>query len=204
MNLFNPPSYVRVLHASPDAPTVDVYVNKTKVASNLQFTNLTDYLRLKPGRYHIQIYPAGSARVNPVLNEKVYVPPGAIYTISAVNKLKNLNLFIITDPENEPDKNSSYLRVIHLSPNAPAVNLKLNGRTLFRRLNYRDVTRYAVLTPKTYNGYVLTSKDEQKVLTINNIVLQPGFYYTIYILGLVGNQPPLQTIIPLDGRYQFV
>ena len=204
LNLFNPPSYVRILHASPDAPAVDVYIDKEKVARNISFANLTDYLRLKPGRYNIQVFPAGSARTRPVLNENVYVPPQSIYTIAVVNRLNNLSMFIITDPENQPEPDTSYLRVAHLSPNAPPVNIRLDNRTLFRSLSYRDVSRYAVLRPATYDLNVIPGGGDQSVLTIDNIVLQSSKYYTIYILGLVNEEPPLQAITPLDGRYEFI
>ena len=46
---------VRVLHASPDAPAVDVYVNGAKTVSALDRGAITPYLSLAAGRYRYAI-----------------------------------------------------------------------------------------------------------------------------------------------------
>jgi hypothetical protein len=40
---------VRVVHASPDAPAVDVLVNDNVAFSNVPFTEISDYASLDPG-----------------------------------------------------------------------------------------------------------------------------------------------------------
>ena len=52
---------VRVLHASPDAPAVDVYVNGEVAVEGAEFKALTDYLTLPAGDYNVEIKPAGDA-----------------------------------------------------------------------------------------------------------------------------------------------
>src|SRR5215208_1806650 len=42
---------VRVVHASPDAPAVDVYVDGNKVLSNVPFFTASDYLPLPAGEH---------------------------------------------------------------------------------------------------------------------------------------------------------
>jgi hypothetical protein len=40
---------IRVVHASPDAPNVDVWVNGAVAVSNLAFNDATDYIALPAG-----------------------------------------------------------------------------------------------------------------------------------------------------------
>ena len=200
---FNPRSNIRLLHAVPDAPAVDVYIDNRRIASNLAFKNITDYIKIRPGRYRIEIYPAGERR-NAVLRDNIYIGPRSISTVAVKGRLNNPGLLQISDPDNNPRQNTSYFRLVHLSPNAPAIDVKLNQKTIFRGVNYQNVTRYIPVDPKTYNINIFKAETENRVLRIQNAVLQSRFYYTLFVLGLVNKQPPLQGIIPLDGRYEFI
>ena len=49
-------SYVRVFHASPNAPAVDIYVNGSLVFENLSYKEFTEYVPLPMGEYNVQVY----------------------------------------------------------------------------------------------------------------------------------------------------
>ena len=196
-----PMSLVRVLHASPDAPPVDVYVNNRKVISSLPFKNLSGYLPLRPGRYNIKVYPAGKTS-NPVINQNVRVVAGSVITLAAINKVKNIELYPIMDGLKQPRSKKPFVRFAHLSPNAPAVDIRLeDGTLLFRNADYQDVTRYLEVEPGTYTLEVFLAGTKRKVLTVPNVVLQPGLMYTVYAVGLVNDEPPLQTLTVIDSYY---
>jgi len=50
---------VRVLHASPDAPAVDVWVSGSKVFSEIEFEESTSFVEVPAGIYNVQVVPAG-------------------------------------------------------------------------------------------------------------------------------------------------
>ena len=50
---------VRIVHASPDAPAVDVIVDGAVVASNLTFGQITDAISVSPDAHQLQIVPTG-------------------------------------------------------------------------------------------------------------------------------------------------
>lgn len=203
INWFSSPAFLRLFHASPDAPAVDVYANNRKIASSLAFKNLTDYLRLRPGRYNIEVYPAGERR-NPVLRKNIVVRRGSISTAAVIGSLDNLSLFVIEDPDETPRKDTAYIRAAHLSPDAPAGDVKVDDRTLFRNIRYQNATRYVSVKPGTYNLSIYRTGTNNKVLEIPNVVLQPEFYYTTAVLGLVNEEPPLQGATFIDGLYKFI
>lgn len=206
IGLWRSRSYIRLLHGAPGAPAVDVYANDRKIASNLAFKNLTRYIEIRPGRYSIEIYPAGSRR-NPVLVENISIRPGTIYTVAVVNRVNNLALFPIVDLlEISPAsrENMIYIRVAHLSPNAPAVDVRIDNRTIVTNLRYKNVSRYVPVDSGTYNINVFRAGTNSNVLRKRNVVLQPGFYYTVYVLGLVDEELPLQAIVPVDGIYRLI
>ena len=51
---------VRVMHASPDGPAVDVYVDGRAALTDLAFFAYSDYLALPDGTYDIAVTPAGA------------------------------------------------------------------------------------------------------------------------------------------------
>ncbi len=193
-------SYIRVLHASPNAPAVDVYANDKIIARNLTYRNFTPYIAVAPETYTIKIYPAGQT-TSPVLTTDLQIPAYSILTIAAINMLEDLNILSISDPPIQPVPNMVNLRFANLSPNAPKVDLRLpDGRSLFTNVGYKEFTNYVSVPPGTYTIYVYAAGTNFQILYVPNINLIPDRFYTIYAVGLVGANPPLQVLIPLDGN----
>ena len=192
----NNSSLVRVFHAAPQAPNVDVYVNDQMVFSNLAFGDFTRYVYLDEGEYNVSVYLAGQ-KDRPVINQMVDVPSQQIFTIAATGNLDNLGLLVIPDKVSKsPSQNYSSVRVIHLSPNAPGVDILVDGDTLFEDISFGEGTDYVDLNPGTYNVNVVLNTDKSVVLPLK-VTLNPDKIYTIYIIG---NPPTLQAVQVLDGN----
>ena len=192
----NNSSLVRVFHAAPQAPNVDVYVNDQMVFSNLAFGDFTRYVYLDEGEYNVSVYLAGQ-KDRPVINQMVDVPSQQIFTIAATGNLDNLGLLVIPDKVSKsPSQNYSSVRVIHLSPNAPGVDILVDGDTLFEDISFGEGTDYVDLNPGTYNVNVVLNTDKSVVLPLK-VTLNPDKIYTIYIIG---NHPTLQAVQVVDGN----
>lgn len=198
----NSDSYIRVLHASPDAPPVDIYANGNMIAQNLEYTQITSYLPVPPGNYNIRVFPTGVS-TNPVINTNVAISPQSQYTVAANGLLANISLLPIIEPYvNGMNSRKSYVRFVHLSPNAPSVDITLpDGTVVFRNVGFRDITNYLALNPGEYTLQVRPTGTSQVVLTIPNVRVSPNMVYTIYALGLLGATPPLEAMIVMDGMY---
>lgn len=192
----NNSSLVRVFHAAPQAQNVDVYVNDQMVFSNLAFGDFTRYVYLDEGEYNVSVYLAGQ-KDRPVINQMVDVPSQQIFTIAATGNLDNLGLLVIPDKVSKsPSQNYSSVRVIHLSPNAPGVDILVDGDTLFEDISFGEGTDYVDLNPGTYNVNVVLNTDKSVVLPLK-VTLNPDKIYTIYIIG---NPPTLQAVQVVDGN----
>ena len=192
----NNSSLVRVFHAAPQAQNVDVYVNDQMVFSNLAFGDFTRYVYLDEGEYNVSVYLAGQ-KDRPVINQMVDVPSQQIFTVAATGNLDNLGLLVIPDKVSKsPSQNYSSVRVIHLSPNAPGVDILVDGDTLFEDISFGEGTDYVDLNPGTYNVNVVLNTDKSVVLPLK-VTLNPDKIYTIYIIG---NPPTLQALQVVDGN----
>jgi len=194
------PSYIRLLHAAPNAPAVDIYANGSPIARNLSYRRFTEYLAVPGGNYNISVFPAGRT-TNPILSTTISIPGGSIFTIAAIGIPSSITLLPIEEPRMNIPSGSLMLRFVNLSPNAPAVDVEIqSGNVIFNNVTYTGISQYIPLNPGTYIFNLKVSGTGQRLLYVPNIRLEAGRFYSIYAIGVVSGTPPLQVLIPLDGN----
>ncbi|KHG64442.1 cell wall anchor [Thermus sp. 2.9] len=86
---------VRVVHASPDAPAVDVAVKAGPVLfQNLPFPRASQYLVVAAGRYDLEVRVAGTTTVALEL-PGVVLESGKTYTVFAVGSVRDGTLTVV-------------------------------------------------------------------------------------------------------------
>ena len=117
---------VRIFHASPDAPPVDVYLNSYPVAMNLAYKSFTPYFPICPGRYIIRVFPAGTMD-KPVIDQMFEVRPQDLVTLAIVGRLADIGLLPVGPSAAPLIYGKAFVRFVHLSPNAPRVDVAVQG-----------------------------------------------------------------------------
>ena len=192
----NNTSLVRIFHAAPQTGNVDVYIDDQMVFNNLAFGDFTRYIYLDQGEHNISIYIAGQKNM-PIINQIVDIPSQQIFTVAAIGNSDDLGLLVIPDKVSKsPSQNYSSVRFIHLSANAPGVDIVVNGKTLFEDIEFEEGTDYVDLNSGTYNINVVLNSDKSVVLPLK-VTLNANKIYTIYIIG---NPPNLQSVQVVDGN----
>lgn len=192
--------YFRVLHAIPDAPNVDVYANDKLIVENLPYGQYTSYMPMCEGTYKISLYVAGS-KTTPVLSNMLRIDTNSILTVAAIGTLSTRGLLAITDANTAKDPTTAMVRFGHLSPNAPAVDITLtDGTIMFSNVSFTQVTSYLAVPPSNYTLQVRLAGTPTVVLTVQNIDLEADKFYSIYAIGLVNAQPPLEALLTLDSN----
>ena len=193
-------SSIRILHAVPKAPNVDVYANGNLLVKDLSFSSISNYLDLAPGTYEIPLYIAGFYDT-PLITQNLQFAPSANYTISAVTLAGNLYLFKLRDAGISTQPDSAYLRFMNLSQNAPLLSLALpTGTQLFNEVEYLETTGYYTTSPGIYNFKVIISGANVVYKNIKNLTLEGGKLYTIYIIGIFNGDPQLGYLFVEDQR----
>ena len=179
---------VRVLHASPDAPAVDVYVNGTKVGdplAGLEFGDLSAYVALPAGTYDIKVCAAADASICPIDASGIVLAAGTHYTIAATNVLASIEAQIITDDATlVADK--TLVRVVHFSADTPAVDvLTQDGAAkVVENLAYPNATGYLTLDPGSYDLKVCANADNTVCpLDPPALDLAAGRAYSVFAIG---------------------
>lgn len=192
-------NYVRVIHTVPDAPGVDVYANDMLLFSNVTFGEYTKYVAVPKGEYVISLYVTGT-KDTPVLQNVVSLSENNVVTIAAAGMLSNIELLLIRDTCEGMSKRNSLIRFVHLSPNAPAVDITMpDGTIIFGNVSFQQLTRYIAVLPMTYTLQVRVAGTDKVVLTVPGIMLEKNKCYTVYAIGLVGATPELKALLVEDG-----
>jgi len=194
-------AYVRVVHASPDAPEVDVYVDGELALEAVAFGAVSDYLAVGPGDHQVQVAPTGQSADAAVLDETVTVEAGTYYTVAAANTLENVEVLVFTD-DNQTESGMAKLRAVHLSPDAPAVTVAVvDGPVLFEGLAFKQASDYATVDPGTYDLEIRDAESGDVVKEIRGVTLDADTNYSAFALGFVApdQEPAFDVVLAVDG-----
>lgn len=189
---------LRVVHASPDAPNVDVYVDGALAFENLPFNSATAYATLLPGDYRIQVAPTGTQTY--VIDVNLVLDNNKDYTVAAINPVANIDAIVYED-DNSLNVDDALVRFVHLSPDAPAVDVRVaGGPVIFGSITYTNLGGYQSINPGVYDLEVVVSSSQQVVLELPNVQLDRGTVYSIFATGFAGGrQPGLDALITVDN-----
>ncbi len=196
ISIKNQTSLVRVFHASPQAPPVDIYINESLAFSNLQYKQFSNYTSLGVGDYRIDVFQAGDT-TKPIISGALNIEDGKMLTVAAIGDLNDLGLLLIDDDvTKETSDNYGSFRIVNLSPNSKSIDVLVNGKSVVMDLEYKQNTSYIDARPNRYNIDV-TQTIEKVLLLSFSALIKSNRIYTIYILGDIPNISSLQSV---DGN----
>lgn len=180
---------VRIVHASPDAPAVDVIVDGAVVASNLTFGQTTDALAISPNEHRIQVVPAGSGADSAVIDTEFDPEGGKTYIIAAAGFLNEIEAKIWDVDQGDLDSGTSRLRMIDLSPEDANVDLYVTGGDqLFGDLEFGEASDYTDLDAGTYDLEVRPHDQDTASLNLAGFQVEEGNAYDLLLIGQTGDQ----------------
>jgi hypothetical protein len=176
---------VMAVHASPDAPAVDLLVDGGVAGSGLAFPGNTAYLEVNAGTRNVRVNVAGTS--TSVIDANVTLAAGTTYTVFACDSVSKIDTVILTDDLTTPAAGKAHVRFVHLSPDAPAVDVAVaGGPVLFANRAYKEFTAYAPVDAGTYDLEVRPAGSSTVVLPLDDVTLQAGRIYTVFARGFLG------------------
>jgi hypothetical protein len=195
---------VRVAHFSPDAPNVDVYVDDSRVLSDVPFRAVSEYLAVPTGTRTVQITAAGD-RSTVAFEGDIEVAPGD-FTIAAVGELMGEDTefqpLVLTDDNSDVADDTARVRAVHASPDAGPVDITVaeSGNALFDGVGFTD-SGYQEVPAGTYTLQVRpdTESNDGDVLAEFTVELAGGTVYTAFAGGyLTPDDEPTEEMFDLS------
>lgn len=181
-------AFVRVVHAVPDAPAVDVYVDGTQTVDAAPFKAVTPYGNVPAGKHHVIITASGNMSAK-VFEGDLTLRAGKYYTVAAIGYLKTLKPKVFESSSLNMNKEKAQVNVYHLSPNGPRIDAiapDYDNARIVPNLSYgRKYT--AFVSPMGVNlNIVPAMKMTPVVKNLSGINVNAGKTYSVFAFGLVG------------------
>ena len=184
-------SCVRFVHAAPDAPPVDVYLNDAQLAENLEFGIATEYVMVPSGGGRgVRVTATGTPVEEAVIDAALDFDPGQAYEILVTGGGDDLEATITGTDLRPLAQGQARLRIIHASPDADAFDVGVEGseENLFEDVEFREATDYIVLDAGEYSLEVRPAGEDMTVALQSDATLREGVTYDLVALGRPDDQ----------------
>ena len=183
-------SQLMVVHASPNAPNVDVRINNNVALAAVAYPHNSNYTSVNSGSTNIKISPAGTTTY--VIDATVNLETNKNYSVFAVDSVNKIKAAVVSDDLTAPASGKAHVRFFHFSANAPAVDIAVTGGpVLFSNRTFNDqamnasLANFTALNAATYNLEVRVAGTNTVVLALPNISLTAGKIYTVFAKGFL-------------------
>ncbi len=189
-------AWVRFVHTAADAPAVDITLaDGTVLFEDVEFNEFIDYTPVHPGSYSLQVRIAGTEDV--VLSfEPVSLDQGTTYSVLAKGTLADgtLGAWATVDapgPGDEAQELSvlgTSLRVAHLSEDAPAVDVWLDGAEVLSDVSYPAFSPYLDIMAGSRNVQVFVAGTTTDPVIDATLDFAAGSATTVAATGLLADE----------------
>lgn len=182
---------LRVAHASPDAPAVDVLVDGKAALEGLEFRSVTDYLELESGTYEIAVNVADTDTTvfGPVEKELEAEDYTAVARgeVTSDDSEFTVSIFEDTNGANIGD-DEARVRAIHAWPDAPDVDVTVNdgALTLFDEVEFGESSGYTIVSAGAYDVEIrpdTEDKDGSVKFEAEGVTFEVRSTYTAFAVG---------------------
>lgn len=188
---------INVFHVSPDAPRFNVFADSTSQINDyvMGYGDYTGYKQIEADKriFTAQTYRVDSAdtvayKMELMLKEK------ATYSFFLIDSFRKMSGLLVADELSNPPAGKAFVRFIHLSPNAPRVDLvkTSDSSTVFGNLSFKDVTAFTAMPAGVYDWDIRRAGSDTVVAVVPTMVFNTGKIYTVYLKGLVNGAPKKQ------------
>jgi len=199
---------IRIVHASPDAPALDLYAGESVVASGLVAGDATGFLPVPDGEQGLRFVPAGGTLDSAIVETRFDLEDGGAYEVVALGQLREIDGRIYEIDRTRFDVlGMARFRFLHLSPDAEELDLVAGDETLiFEGADFADATGYVEVEAGTY-ALSLQSSDpadaatNAAALVESELNLAEGEVYDILGVGLT--QDATFGLLPLSATSEL-
>ncbi|GAB2599511.1 DUF4397 domain-containing protein [Spirosoma areae] len=210
---------VRFIHAAPDAPAIDVYVNDQRISGaavtttnptgSLLYTSssvfpASEYSAIATGPAKVKVVTASGGTVaSPLLSADLMAEAGKRYSFFATGTAPNYSLLAIPDELPALAGNNFFVRIVNLVPNSTDVTLTYDGKDIATSIAPGKASAFiAVAPPADYKtGLIRTVNFGAKVngiipVTTGTLMyagIQPGGAVTFYVRGVMTTDAKVPT-----------
>lgn len=198
-----PTAAVRVVHASPDAPNVDVLVDDAVALTDVPFPANSPYLDVPAGARRLRVRAAGTTTT--VIDATPNLAANTSYTVLATGLLADIQPVVAVDDRSAPPAGQVKIRVIHAAPAAAGVDVYATApgaelatsTPVLTNVPFRAVSDYLTVPAGTYQLRVVPTGTTTVAIDAT-VTLTAGQVRTVVARDNAGGGAPLGAIVLAD------
>jgi hypothetical protein len=195
---------LRVVHLSPDAAAIDVFVGETREFSNVAFAVPTAYQDVPTGDQTIRFVATGDTTTIGSSSEELELSES--YTVLATGFAESVTPLLLSDTTDAPAEGEIRLRLVHASPSTGAIDVYVGDPTddistvtpTLSNVAFGDVSNYLTLDEGTYRIRLTAVGDTEAVID-EELTLSSGAVRTVIARDATGGGIPAEVVV-LDDR----
>lgn len=183
-------AYVSIYHAAPAAPEFDIVVDGRVINRNpFDYTSYSGYLNFFTGNREFRFNPVNAN--NTLVDTTFNFEDGKAYSLFAINESAGkVSTLLVADSAAAPAEGNAMVRFVHLSPDAPAFDIVVNGNEspIFTGKSFTGSTDFEEVDAGNYSFHIRNAGSEENLLSATDVEIVAGRYYTIVVRGFLS--PP--------------
>jgi hypothetical protein len=195
---------LRVVHASPNAPNVDVLVDNSVALPNVAYRSFSGYLAVPAGARNLKVRAAGTTTT--VIDATPTLAVGTSYTVLATGNVATISPLVLTDDLTNPAAGNIKLRLVHASPSAGNVDIYVtapgdalaDATPTLANVPFRAASAYLEVPAGTYRVRITPAGTKTVAIDVNDVVLAAGQIRTAVAVDAPGGGAPLGAILLAD------
>lgn len=192
----NDTARLRVFHASPDAPNVDVLLDGARIVENAPYTAATDFLEVDAGHRRIQVQAAGTDTT--VIDARVDLADDTDYVVIASNKVASIAPIVATADRSAPAAGQARVRVFHGAPSAPAVDVYVvapgasiaSASPVLANVPFGAISAYLTVPAGSYDVKVTVAGTKTVAIKADGLAVGDGLVAMVAALDASGGGAP--------------
>ncbi len=201
----NDEARLRVFHASPDAPNVDVLVDGGSVLENVPYAAASEFLPLTAGKRRITVTAAGTNTA--VIDAELELGHNSDNLVVAAGKVDEIAPIVTTADRSAPPEGSARVRVLHAAASAPAVDVYVTApgaeiggvEPVLSNVPFRAISDYLTVPAGSYDVTVTVAGTNNIAIQALNLAISDGLVATVAALDSTGGGAPFALKV-LDER----
>ena len=194
-----PGSQIRLVHAVPGGPVVDVYIDGDRVLQEVDPGEVASYQEVEPGNHSI-VMVAAEEPGGVVLDTEIETEERGNYTVAAAGQIEDgeaqVDPVVFLDNATQPNAEFGSIRLGHLVPNASAVTVTLNetGGVVFEDVAFGESSPYKTIPQGDYTLDIRTGGPDGEVVQTVDADLAAGEAATMLAIGSDDENETLQVL----------
>ncbi|MBN1202463.1 MAG: DUF4397 domain-containing protein [Anaerolineae bacterium] len=184
---------VRVIHASPDAPPVDFYLENSPLVENLSYREWQDWTVHRSTTYDLRVVPAGEPDADPLYQGRVALNPNQPLNLVLLDTSDRLRVVPLPEDLSPVPAETVRLMFINTALGTMRVAIETHGGTLpdLPPVGFGSASQPVLRPgkPETYFFQTTDPSDPQEVDTLHERDWTAGHAYTVVITGYPNTEP---------------